>query len=401
MERISAFLHRKLDNFTLDEYIIMFVVCSIFLPFEFPLLAIAGVLLYLCATGRMKGIIQAVPKSGFMIVFCLLTSAIAFISGNLLGGVCGIGILLLMLFIFYFRTVINKRLFELLMDACSIISLFCFGWAMMEYCRIIDRLNYSFLQLKVENSPKDRINSTFFNANYYAMMIEFIVLICVYKMMQVKTLRRIVFYVVTIVCNLFALYLSGSRTAWIPFVVTIPFMFLINKRFIYFTTSMAGIGGAGLLLLLEPKLMQRATIFQDFAKRSNIWETAIKGIQAHPLLGEGPLTYFHIYKQYHGHPTQHAHSIYLDPILSHGIIGVILAGIYFAGNLKEVYLLLKRRIDLRLFSLISAFILTILIHGILDYTVYWVQTGLMFLIVLSASSMYFHKEQPYDIHEEH
>ena len=386
MERISAFLHRKLDNFTLDEYIIMFVVCSIFLPFEFPLLAIAGVLLYLCATGRMKGIIQAVPKSGFMIVFCLLTSAIAFISGNLLGGVCGIGILLLMLFIFYFRTVINKRLFELLMDACCIISLFCFGWAMMEYCRIIDRLNYSFLQLKVENSPKDRINSTFFNANYYAMMIEFIVLICVYKMMQVKTLRRIVFYVVTIVCNLFALYLSGSRTAWIPFVVTIPFMFLINKRFIYFTTSMAGIGGAGLLLLLE---------------RSNIWETAIKGIQAHPLLGEGPLTYFHIYKQYHGHPTQHAHSIYLDPILSHGIIGVILAGIYFAGNLKEVYLLLKRRIDLRLFSLISAFILTILIHGILDYTVYWVQTGLLFLIVLSASSMYFHKEQPYDIQEEH
>lgn len=121
--------------------------------------------------------------------------------------------------------------------------------------------------------------------------------------------------------------------------------------------------------------MQRATIFQDFAKRSNIWETAIKGIQAHPLLGEGPLTYFHIYKQYHGHPTQHAHSIYLDPILSHGIIGVILAGIYFAGNLKEVYLLLKRRIDLRLFSLISAFILTILIHGILDYTVYWVQTA--------------------------
>ena len=63
MERISAFLHRKLDNFTLDEYIIMFVVCSIFLPFEFPLLAIAGVLLYLCATGRMNGNIRAVPKS--------------------------------------------------------------------------------------------------------------------------------------------------------------------------------------------------------------------------------------------------------------------------------------------------------------------------------------------------
>lgn len=392
MDRISAFLHRKLDNFSLDEYIIMFVVCSIFLPFEFPLIAVIGVLSYLTVTKRMRSIIQEVPGSGFMIAFCILTSIVAFWYGNVLGGICGIGILLIMLFIFYYRTIINKRLFELLMDACCIISLFCFAWAMMEYCRIIDRLNYNFLQLKVENSPKDRINSTFFNANYYAMMIEFIVLICVYKMMQVKTMHRIVFYIVTIVCNLFALYLSGSRTAWIPFVVTIPFMFLINKRFAYFSVSMGGIASAGMLVLLEPKLMQRATILQDFAKRSNIWETAIKGIQAHPLLGEGPLTYFHIYKQYHGHPTQHAHSIYLDPILSHGVIGVFLAGVYFFKNLKEVFILLKRRIDLRLFSLIVAFILTILIHGILDYTVYWVQTGLLFLIVLSASSIYFHKE---------
>ena len=30
MENYPLFLHRKLDNFTLDEYIIMFVVCSIF-----------------------------------------------------------------------------------------------------------------------------------------------------------------------------------------------------------------------------------------------------------------------------------------------------------------------------------------------------------------------------------
>lgn len=393
MNRLSAFLHRKLDNFTLDEYIIMFVVCSIFLPFEFSLIAICGVLIYLGFKKRLKGIINNIPKAKFAILFCVITTFVAFLYGNILGVFCGIGILLLFLFIFYYRTIINKRLFELLLDACCIISIFCFVWAMMEYNRIIHRLDYSFIALKVENSPKDRINSTFFNANYYAMMIEFIVLICVYKMMQVKTKRRIIFYIVTIVCNLFALYLTGCRTAWIPFVVTIPFMFLLNKRFGYFSCAMSGIGAMGIMVLCEPSLMQRATVGEDFAKRANIWSTAIKGIQAHPLFGEGPLTYFHIYKQYGGHPTQHAHSVYLDPILSHGVIPILIFGIYLFSNLKEVYLLFKRRIDMRLFSLIVAFILTVLIHGILDYTVYWIQTGLLFLIIISSSSIYFHKEE--------
>ena len=70
-------------------------------------------------------------------------------------------------------------------------------------------------------------------------------------------------------------------------------------------------------------------------------------------------------------------------------------GVYFGSNLKEIYRLFVRRIDLRLCSLIVACILTVLIHGMLDYTVYWVQTGLLFLLILSSSSIYFHKERAY------
>ena len=395
MDKIAAFLHRKLDNFSFDEYLIMFVVCTIFLPFYCSIIAIIGVLLYLTIQGRMKTIIQSVPRSKFAIAFCLLASLVAAFHQNWLGAGCGIGILVIFLFIFYFRTVINKRLFELLMDACCIISLFCVAWALMEYMRIVHRLNYDFMMLVIEDSPKNRVNSTFFNANYYAMMIEFLVLICVYKMMQVKTKRRIIFYIVTILANLFALYLTGCRTAWVPFVVTIPFMFLMNKRFGYFTATMSAIGTGGIAILLKPEVFQRASIFTDFLKRAKIWTTAVKGIEAHPLLGEGPLTYFHIYKQYGGHPTQHAHNVILDPILSHGVIGVLIMGVYFGSNLKEIYRLFVRRIDLRLCSLIVACILTVLIHGMLDYTVYWVQTGLLFLLILSSSSIYFHKERAY------
>ena len=245
------------------------------------------------------------------------------------------------------------------MDACCIISWFCAIYAFAEYTKIVHRLNYDVFSFIIEDNPKHRINSTFFNANYYAMMIEFIVLICIYKMMQVKTKRRIVFYVSTILVNLFILYLTGCRTAWIPFVVTIPFLFLMNKRFLYFSMTMSAYAGAAGILLLKPGIFQRTTLFTDFGKRFKIWNCAFKGIKAHPWFGEGPLTYYHIYKQYQGHPTQHAHSVYLDPILSYGMIGVLLLGTYFVSNLKEVYIMLKRRLDLRLCSLILACILTI------------------------------------------
>lgn len=392
MNRLTTYLHRKLDNFSLDEYIILFVFCSIFLPFQFPLVAILGVLLYLGVKKRLWAIIEAVPRAKFALLFCIITTVVAFLYGNILGGFCGIGITMILVFVFYFRTVINKRLFELLMDVCCIISLFCFAWAMMEYSRIIYRLDYSFLALKVESSPENRINSTFFNANYYSMMIEFIVLICTYKLVQAKTKRRVGFYIMTILLNLFALYLTGTRTAWIPFIVTIPLMFFLNKRYGYFSCSIGGIGTIGLTLMLVPELMQRATLGQDFGKRTSIWTTAIKGIKEHPLFGQGPLTYYHMYKQYNGYPTEHAHSVYLDPILSHGIIPMLIFMVYLGSNLKEVFRLFKRKIDIHLFSLIVGFILTVMIHGILDYTVYWIQTGILFLLVVSSSSMYFQKK---------
>ena len=224
------------------------------------------------------------------------------------------------------------------------------------------------------------------------MMIEFVVLICMYKLMSIRNIKIVCFYGFTILMNLFALYLTGCRTAWVPFIITIPFMFFMNHCYKYFTFSVASVGGALGILLLKPELFQRVTLLQDFMKRSNIWITAVKGIKAHPLLGEGPLTYNHIYKMYNGHATQHAHSVYLDPILSHGIIGVLIFGVYIGSNLKEVYKIIKNKMDIKLSSLIVCFILSVLIHGLLDYTVYWIQTGLLFLLVLSSSSIYFNKD---------
>lgn len=392
MNKIKTFIHEKLDCLSMDERIVLGVSCSIFLPFYCTIVAILAALVYLVKKGRIKEIIQKVPKSNYAIIFCFLTTMMALLYKNWLGAACGIGIFLLILFVLYFRTVINKNLFELILTFCCILSLGCVVIGLIEYIHITNKLGYSFWNFYVEDSPKYRINSFFFNANYYAMMIEFVVLICMYKLMSIRNIKIVCFYGFTILMNLFALYLTGCRTAWVPFIITVPFMFFMNHCYKYFTFSVASVGGALGILLLKPELFQRVTLLQDFMKRSNIWITAVKGIKAHPLLGEGPLTYNHIYKMYNGHATQHAHSVYLDPILSHGIIGVLIFGVYIGSNLKEVYKIIKNKMDIKLGSLIACFILCVLIHGLLDYTVYWIQTGLLFLLVLSSSSIYFNKD---------
>lgn len=390
--KLNEKLHHIFDVFHTDEKLVLLGVASLYFHYVITIIVLVGILCYLLKEGRIKAIIKEVPRTNFVLVFCAITTVIAMLYGNWLGAGCGVGILLLFVFVFFYRTVATKRMFEVMIDICIILSLLSVVWAVVEYAMICERLGHGFFELYIANSPKNRVHTGFFNANYYAMMLEFTILMILYKGMQWKSWKHTLFYTVAVFANLFALLLTGCRTAWIPFAISVPVLILCCGMYKLFGFSILGIGAAGATVLMNPELMKRAAyIGEDFAKRERIWTTAIKGIQAHPLFGEGPLTYYKIYPLYNGHPTQHAHNIFLDPILSHGVIPVLIIAVYFGNNLKEVFRLLKRKIDIAMFGLILSFMITVLLHGLLDYTVYWVQTGALFLIMLSSSSIYFRK----------
>lgn len=386
--RIKAFYHRKLDGYTFEEYLIMFVTCSIFLPYFCSVAAIGFTLGYLAFTHQLVRIIRQTPRAFLAFAFCLLSFIVSALYHNSIGMAQSFVMLLIFVYYMFYRSIINKRLLILLIDACCIISIFCFVWAIMEYFRIIDHFDYSFFALEVEDEPRWRVNSTFYNANLYAMMIEFLVLCCVYKLLYSKTLRRILFYWCIIILNLFALYLTGCRTAWLSFVAAIPVMFLITRHWRSFAVSMTLIGGGVLAVLADPGLLPRSGFLDSFIVRGRIWWTAILAIKDHLFFGGGPQCYQLFYPLYHGRRARHAHNVILDPLLSHGIIGVLLILSYFWVNLKEVKRLYTERYDVPLFALIVAFLLTVLIHGIADYTINWIQTAMLFLMVFSASAIY-------------
>lgn len=381
-----------LKKWSFDEWLILLVSASIFLPYYICATSVTLVVIYLIAKKRMPEIIRQIPKSKYVIFFSILSAAISLCYQNMIGFFCSLGILILFLYLFFFRTTITKPLFDLILQLFLILSICNVIYAWFEYVQICTRLGLNPLDFIVKNRPENRVHTVFFNANYYAMVIEFCVLICVYKMIHLKNKVQFIYYMAVILVNWFALYLTGCRTAWIPFIMSVPFMFALSQSYIYLGLSLTGAGLAGGILFFVPALFQRITLAKDFGKRARIWKAALEGIKAHPMFGNGPLTYFQIYKLYDGHPTQHAHNLGLDLILSHGIIGTVLLGIYIFSNIKEAYLLYKNKMDVRLACLIAGLLITVLIHGMLDYTIFWIQTSLIFFTILSSTSMYYRKK---------
>ncbi len=74
-----------------------------------------------------------------------------------------------------------------------------------------------------------------------------------------------------------------------------------------------------------------------FASRIKIWKTAFMCISMYPFFGWGPQTYQKFYPLVHGHKAPHAHNIYIDSILSYGVVGTgVLLAYTFVLN-KEIF----------------------------------------------------------------
>lgn len=385
----NAFCERKLIGYSIDQYIIMIIVASIFLPFYYSLIALIIMIFYLIYTKQLKSVVQNTPKGYVALLFGLYSLIVCLCTQNLLGTAQTIGMIAISIFIMYYRKHVDERLFTFIVDTCCLLSILCFIYGVLEYVTIVERLGNLFTDFVIDDHPNNRVESMFFNANYYAMMIQFLVLLCVYKILHAKTLHRIVFYTTTIICNLFSLYLTGCRVGWLSFLITLPLMFYMNswKKTSYAMIGM--IGFAGLVLFMNPEFFPRIdSIFEDFAKRGKIWLTAIKAIAAYPIFGLGPSGYYLIYDKFNGHPTYHCHSIYLDPFLSFGIVGVTMASVFIIPVIKEVIYMFKNKLNPELSGLIASFFVVIFVHGIFDHTAYWIQTGVVFLLVINACCMY-------------
>ena len=93
----------------------------------------------------------------------------------------------------------------------------------------------------------------------------------------------------------------------------------------------------------------------------------------------------------HGHKAPHAHNIYIDSILSYGVVGtVVLLAYTFVLN-KEILTSNTRKENPALFGMMMCFIAIVLIYGLLDCTLNIVATGTLCFIILNSACMYLEK----------
>ena len=83
-----------------------------------------------------------------------------------------------------YRRHASEELFDAMLNIVIGLSVFAAVWAIIEYIFILRQFDLEGWYLVVFNAPQYRTNAMFFNANYYAMMIEFFMAICFYKFLK-------------------------------------------------------------------------------------------------------------------------------------------------------------------------------------------------------------------------
>lgn len=405
MGYIKSFLYEFKNTYTVDDRLITIVFASLFLPWPITIVTLLLAALYLMVKSDLLETIRRIPSAKIAMILPIYLLIISLLNENWLGAIISVFMFFVFSITLHYRRYIHKDLFSQLLDIAIILSIVSVGVAILEqfyYMSIIDGMGF----LDIQNKPMYRVHTFFFNANYYAMMIMFVECICVYKFFMIKEIKWRFYYTLMGVLNLFSLFLTGGRTAWLCIGIALVVMLLVNRWYkLLAATLIAGCGAVGVLALkpgLLPRLAARGLAIE---RRQQIWQTAILMIQDNWLFGQGPLTYFHAYSGYKaeyiatyglesfkhyklGISSQHSHTIFLEPIVSFGIIGSLMMLVYLVSQAKYVLLLAIKKIDITLAALLIGVAVGTFLFCVIDFPIYWVQTGPLFFLLMGSCDMY-------------
>ena len=225
------FINSLKERFTKEQLMIIATALSLSTPFYICVPFLLLETLYLLYTKKIINAFKSTPKSKYLIIFMLLTLAISLIYQNWIGVGCVALIFIFVSLMLYYRQYINEDTFEFILDMLIALSILWAIYGLFEQIQILDRLGYDHFTLKVFSRRENRLNSVFFNANYYAMMIEFTIMMIGYKIFGTKNVKKQLYYFIVACLNFFLLYMTGCRTAFVATAGAMLVFLIINKNY--------------------------------------------------------------------------------------------------------------------------------------------------------------------------
>ena len=375
----------KLKSLSKQEGLLLGVILSIFLPFYLFVIIFISYLLWLVYTGEMKGILKRLSQHPVLLFFIAYSTAISLLAQNVMGVVASVAMFLFAIFFYYYQSQLTPKFFRLTIEGVLASSVLAAAFAALEHFQIVKKFDYTFLSPRMQVWHQNRAEVAFFNPNYYGIICCFCIMIGFYLISTTKLRWLRIFSMIGIFANLFGLNFTQNRTAF-PAIIfgAIIYLFTTIKNWRAFWLSV-GVFGVGLAFLFSSDLgVRMGTLDSSMEERVSIWNAGMALFKQNPFWGEGPLTYMHSFPRIGAPYHEHAHSIYIDTILSYGVVGTVLLGIASATPVRMLIDMSQVPSKRPILGLYLSFLTVVAVHGIFDLALFWIQSSFIFLLVMCS-----------------
>ena len=375
----------KLKSLSKQEGLLLGVILSIFLPFYLFVIIFISYLLWLVYTGEMKGILKRLSQHPVLLFFIAYSTAISLLAQNVMGVVASVAMFLFAIFFYYYQSQLTPKFFRLTIEGVLASSVLAAVFAALEHFQIVKKFDYTFLSPRMQVWHQNRAEVAFFNPNYYGIICCFCIMIGFYLISTTKLRWLRIFSMIAIFANLFGLNFTQNRTAF-PAIIfgAIIYLFTTIKNWRAFWLSI-GVFGVGLAFLFSSDLgVRMGTLDSSMEERVSIWNAGMALFKQNPFWGEGPLTYMHSFPRIGAPYHEHAHSIYIDTILSYGVVGTVLLGIAAATPIRMLIDMSQVPSKRPILGLYLSFLTVVAVHGIFDLALFWLQSSFIFLLVMCS-----------------
>ena len=299
--------------------------------------------------------------SAWFMAFTLYLAALSLWQNNLLGLLaCGF-LLLIAIYFTYLRFVMTPLLLEVLMWIVGLGSLLSLYYTTIDfygpntvalYAFFIKYipLGFSFIS-GVAGDPNPA--STFVSSNFYGHISAFIALLSVAIIAQsIRTFRQLWGYKLIKVLgflgilgvNLVALNLTESWSAHLGLVAGLFVFALVWDWRVFALISVGVLAIAAIQPDVLIEIFPPTTDWVSSATyRFNLYEAAWTEILKHPLIGRGLYTYPSVYTLYDTGYQVHTHNLFLEFLLSAGVVGAIGFGLYITSVIGSSFALWRKK----------------------------------------------------------
>ena len=376
-----TYIKKELEGLTKEQLLLFVVAISAMFPYALTYTVLCLFAVHLVYTKNIRSLFKKKTTALYFLGLICTSFIASMVFANFEGLLFTIAILVFILYACYYCKYGNMDITRLILLSVCILSVVAMLYALVVH--ISNALEYGYSIFTVPDKVALRAKSFFSNPNYYATMIEFVVLIAMYFIITNKDVKSRCFFVGIIIVNILALYLTACRTAWGTFAFSIPILAIFSgekklRRFILALCLVAVVA-----VIIRPSIIPRMdSIGRYFNGRVEIWQSSISYIKHSVLFGQGPFSYLMNYNTYGGAHAVHSHSLYLEMLLSFGLIPTSLIGCYVVNLIKNLFKIWKSSENRPMIALIYATIISALSHGVFDFTLFWGQTALVFIVIL-------------------